>query len=245
MLRIAATTLLASMLPLVAQQQQSNDSALVKQLLREDLGTRSFSFAEVIASSSGKNVIAYDTTKASHQAALLVIQQAAVSSIKTLNATDSPTRGLRRINEASRHFEEQLLAAIDLHPDFSCSIPENAQGRKLRSGYPDLLILHKPSKLIVYLDPKVFEKKSKASSFRTFYFEPRTRTLKIQHDALHLLLGIQHDGVDGNWTFSHPEVVDLSKLRVRLKAEFQASNRDLYRKALLIPAPRESGELVD
>lgn len=47
-------------------------------------------------------------------------------------------------------------------------------------------------------------------------------------DAHHLLLGIEHDGRDGAWQFTNWHLVDLSKLSVRLKPEFQATNRDLY-----------------
>jgi hypothetical protein len=59
------------------------------------------------------------------------------------------------------------------------------------------------------------------------------QTLKITDDAVHLLAGIEHDGKDGQWTFTAWRLVDLSKLRVRLKAEFQASNADLYQKSTL------------
>ena len=54
--------------------------------------------------------------------------------------------------------------------------------------------------------------------------------MKITDDAVHLLAGIEHDGKDGLWTFTGWRLVDLSKLRVRLKAEFQASNAELYPK---------------
>ena len=53
--------------------------------------------------------------------------------------------------------------------------------------------------------------------------------LKITDDAVHLLVGIEHDGKEGLWTFTGWRLVDLFKLRVRLKAEFQASNAGLYR----------------
>jgi hypothetical protein len=72
------------------------------------------------------------------------------------------------------------------------------------------------------------EQGSATSSLRTFYFEPKDNTLKITEDASHLLLGIEHDGKDGVWEFLGYQLVDLSSLKVRLKAEFQASNRDLY-----------------
>ena len=81
---------------------------------------------------------------------------------------------------------------------------------------------------VYYLDPKLMERGSVDSSLRTFYFEPKDRTLKILDDATHLLIGIEHDGNDGDWEFLGYRLVDLSKLKVRLKAEFQASNRDMY-----------------
>jgi len=42
-------------------------------------------------------------------------------------------------------------------------------------------------------------------------------------------VGISHDGKNGAWTFGEWKIIDLSTLTVRLKAEFQASNADLYR----------------
>ncbi|MGI9242921.1 MAG: hypothetical protein ACR2RV_19135, partial [Verrucomicrobiales bacterium] len=95
-------------------------------------------------------------------------------------------------------------------------------------GYPDLKITHTASGRIAYLDPKLFEAGSENSSFRSFYYEPKTETNKVLEDAHHLLLGIEHDGRDGEWQFTGWHLVDLSELKVRLKPEFQASNRDLY-----------------
>lgn len=212
----------------------TTDDALVKQLLAEDLGIRSFLFSQVVKSSTGHDVIAFDQEKMAHKTVLNAIQQAIKESILKLNQADSPIKKLRRINEASRYFEDLLLIKLDAHPDLSCTIPKNTKGKEQRSGYPDIQIEHIATKTIFYLDPKLFENKSRASSLRTFYFEPKTRTMKIHHDAIHLLLGISHDGKDGDWTFLKWELVDLSKFKVRLKAEFQASNKDLYRKGNII-----------
>ena len=46
--------------------------------------------------------------------------------------------------------------------------------------------------------------------------------------AVYLPAGIGHDGKDGTRTFTGFKRVELSTLKVRLKAEFQASNKDLY-----------------
>ncbi len=216
----------------------TTDDALVKQLLAEDLGIRSFLFSQVVKSSTGHDVIAFNKDNAAHQTVLAAIQKGIKESIVTLNQADSPIKKLRRINEASRYFEDLLLEKLHAHPELSCTIPKNTKGKAQRSGYPDMQIEHTATKTIFYLDPKLFENKSRASSLRTFYFEPKTRTMKIHHDAIHLLLGVSHDGKDGDWTFLKWELVDLSKFKVRLKAEFQASNKDLYRKGNII----DSGE---
>ena len=51
--------------------------------------------------------------------------------------------------------------------------------------------------------------------------------------AQHPAVGIEHDGKEPLWTFTGWRLVDLSKLRVRLKAEFQATNAGLYEKTVL------------
>jgi len=175
----------------------------------------------------------------STQAIIAIIESAADQALLLMNEEDSPVRGLRRINEASSHFEEILRAIIDADPGFSCTIPKTAEGKEQRSGYPDLRLEHLASKTVAYLDPKLFEATNRDSSLRTFYFEPRTRSSKIQDDAHHLLLGFAHDGNDGAWLFTGWDLIDLSNLEVRLKAEFQASNRDLYRQETIITNSEE------
>lgn len=190
-------------------------------------------FREVIEASTGHKVIAVSPKSAADSALLDHLAAAADALLVWLNAPQSPVRGLRRINEASRSVEDQLRKLLN-SGDFSCAVPRTAGGTEQRSGYPDLRIVHIPTGRVTYLDPKLFETGSRASSLRTFYYEPRTLTGKIQEDARHILLGITHDGKDGQWTFQSWDMVDLYDLKVRLKAEFQGSNRDLYRKDLLL-----------
>ncbi len=193
-------------------------------------GLSELPFADVIEAATGNRVV--PAAPASPIAS--AIAGAADAAIAALSAEGSPVRQARRINEASRHFEAHLMATLDALPDFTCTIPPTAGGVAQRSGYPDLRILHHPSGAVAYLDPKLFESGSESSSFRTFYYEPKTGTNKVTEDAHHLLLGIAHDGNDGAWTFLRWHLVDLAGFRVRLKAEFQASNRDLYDSALIL-----------
>ncbi len=218
----------------IQAQEKSDDNVLVKRLLDEDLGARSFLFSQVVESSSGKKILPFNNEAPGHAIVLAQIKASIEKAIVELNKPDSPIKKLRRINEASRYFEDLLLIEIEKHPELTCTIPPNKQGKAQRSGYPDMRIEHTASKTVFYLDPKLFEEKSRTSSLRTFYYEPKTRTMKILDDAVHLLLGISHDGVSGDWSFISWELVDLSKFKVRLKAEFQASNKDLYHKANII-----------
>jgi hypothetical protein len=52
----------------------------------------------------------------------------------------------------------------------------------------------------------------------------------VRDDAVHLLAGFEHEPrTNGRWTFIRWDLVDLSHFEVLLKAEFQASNRDIDR----------------
>ena len=206
------------------------DAALAKSLLGENLAGRTFDFAIVAEACSGKRVLPLDDSP-THRRIVAAVENALAETIRELNTPDSPVRKLRRINEASRFFEDGLLKRLDAVPGLSCDTPPTRGGARQRSGYPDLRLTDRETGTVFYLDPKLVEQTSVSSTLRTFYFEPKDETLKITDDAVHLLIGIEHDGKDGAWTFGGWRLVDLSKLKVRLKAEFQASNVDLYRKS--------------
>ena len=208
------------------------DAVLVKSLLGENLSNRSFAFATVAEACSGKKVLRL-TDDPAHKRVTTAITKALSITVAGLNQPDSPVRKLRRINEASRFFEDGIQKQLNEIPGIRCDIPPTREGEHQRSGYPDLRIIDQESKLVFYLDPKLVEMGSADSTFRTFYFEPKNETLKINEDAVHLLVGIEHDGKEHQWSFIGWRLIDLHTLRVRLKAEFQASNADLYQKTQL------------
>lgn len=213
------------------------DTLLVQTLLDNDLGKRRFQFATIARACSGKEVIPLDRSNPVHQRLLTHIGSALAETIREQNRDDAPVRKLRRINEASRFFEDGLREKLNAIEGLTCTSAPTVSGTSQRSGYPDLRLLDEPSGTVFYLDPKVVQAGSEESTFRTFYFEPKTETLKITDDAVHLILGIEHDGKAREWTFLGWRVSCLSKLTVRLKAEFQASNADLYRDSSLSNTP--------
>jgi len=218
--------------PSAKPSQEKNDSEWVKALLDENLSKRTFSFTTVAEACSGKRVLPLNDSTA-HQRVITTLEKALSATLTELNLPTSPVRQLRRINEASRFFEDDLLTRISALPGFSCEVPPTRNGGNQRAGYPDLRITDHQSGQVFYLDPKLVEHGSADSTFRTFYFEPKQETLKITDDAVHLIVGIEHDGNAPLWTFTGWRIVDLSSLRVRLKAEFQASNAGIYQNSKL------------
>jgi hypothetical protein len=197
---------------------------------------RDFSFATVIAETTGRKII---TPGPAHDPVMSYLAEVAREVAKEMSRPDSPARQKDRINEVSTLFEDALLGKIESHPEFTCGIPRTREGKIQRSGYPDLRVEHLPSGTVAYLDPKLFRADSVDSSFRTFYYEPSPDRSKVTEDALHLLLGFPHDGRTGAWAFGEPELVDLSALRVTLKAEFSASNKELYLNSAAKDSPRD------
>ena len=126
--------------------------------------------------------------------------------------------------------EAMVRERIKALPGFECAVPPTAAGVRQRSGYPDLRLLDKATGRVFYLDPKLFAHGSKTSALRTFYFEPKRETNKVNDDARHLIIGIEHDrDAEGVVRFQHWELIDLANFRVKLKAEFAGSNADIYR----------------
>ena len=221
--------------------QKVADIALVRGLLKADLSKRDFDFATISEAVSGRKVVALGKME-SGERVYDALSRVLADVLEEMNSKKSPLLGLRRINEGSRFFEDGLLVGLNAVEGLKCEIPLTRKGKEQRSGYPDLQITDEATGEIFYLDPKLMEQGSEDSTFRTFYFEPKDETLKINADAAHLLVGIEHDGVDGDWHFNGWRIVDLSGLKVRLKAEFQASNRDLYGKSSELEKPESGGK---
>jgi hypothetical protein len=208
-----------------SDEAKPDSTVLIEWLLQDGRDLKGIPFSEVLAATTGKNIlpVAPDAPWLRRLGAVLDRTLAA------MNDTAHPIHSVGRINEASRFIEDQLMAECNKEPGWSCGIPRTSAGEEQRSGYPDLrLVLEDQS--VVYLDPKLFARGSKTSTLRTFYYEPKTTTSKVHDDARHLLVGVQHNGGEGGQIrFEEWDLVDVSKIKVQLKAEFQAANKDMYR----------------
>ena len=221
---------------------------LIPWLLDEDRQLRGIAFSEVIFDATGKRVLPIDLKNEIDQRVIKQIAAACNETIKRSNAPESAVQDVGRINEVSGHFEDLLRELLNSTPGLSCDFPRTADGKVQRSGYPDLRIVDLESKRVYYLDPKLYATGSRDSSFRTFYFEPKKATNKVRDDAVHFVVGFEHQpsprsglageprAKNGAWKFTRWDLVDLARFKVKLKAEFQGSNRDIYRPEAIVAA---------
>ena len=208
---------------------------LIPWLLREDHELRAIPFSQVIFDTTGKRVLAIDPRNETDQRVIKQIAGVLDEVLKRANAPGSAVAAIPRINEASSHFEDLLRELLNSEPGLTCEIPPTAENRTQRSGYPDLKLVDQKTKRVFYLDPKLYAAGSRDSSFRTFYFEPKIATNKVRDDAVHLIVGFEHEAKSGGrWNFTRWDLVDLAQFKVKLKAEFQGSNHDLYRPEAIV-----------
>lgn len=217
-----------SPLRLPAAEEPSEVQQLIPWLLSEERRLDDIPFPEVIRAATGRKVLPVDREDAVTRNILEGIGKALDAVLEEMNTTGKRSEG--RINEQSALFEEAIRKQLNKIDGFNCEVPRTAAGRIQRSGYPDLRLLDRRTGRVFYLDPKLYAKGSRDGTFRTFYYEPKRSTNKVLDDAIHLCIGIEHStGSDGARRFERWELIDLSGFRVRLKAEFEAGNRELYR----------------
>jgi hypothetical protein len=225
-----------------ADTERANPSVgqLIPWLLDENRELSGIRFNEVILAATGKKVLSFDPRSETDQRVTKQISGVLDEVMRRMNAPDSAVQKVGRINEVSSHVENLLRELLTATPGLSCDFPRTKEGRVQRSGYPDLRIVEAASQRVFYLDPKLYAAGSRHSSFRTFYFEPKITTNKVTDDAVHLIVGFEHAPKNGGrWNFTRWDLVDLSHFKVRLKAEFQGSNRDIYRPEAIVATSAE------
>lgn len=183
-----------------------------------------YPFAEVIQKTTGHQVVAFDPANEQHTALLKRLKEAAAHAAK---AAREAKIDKARANEVGNAIEVHVLKALN-DAGLVAQRPQTATGRALAAGYPDVEIASHPP---CYLELKTFNERTTDSTQRTFYYSPSELT-KVTHDALHLLLAFEMEQrAEGDRTIWVPvrfKIVSLHDLKVRLKVEYNQSNRGLY-----------------
>ncbi len=133
---------------------------------------------------------------------------------------------VKRINEVSNFLEEQVPRMFENN---------RSQFKVIRnvrhlggSGYPDLLVIDEFGRH-VYIDIKATQRPDKSSP-RDFYITPLKQTRKkVTQNGKHCVLGFVVEGSPNNFKTIAWKLVDLYKVKLSMKPEFNCDNKELYR----------------
>ena len=181
---------------------------------------------------TGCEVLCFDLSNPDNQQLLELLKDAAQTAGDEAYNQSIFTR---RPNEAGIHIEPFVVSALK-KVGLRADKPRSKSSKIKVAGYPDIEIKDNQGR-IIYLDCKTYNTATKNQSFRTFYFSP-SKDPKITKDAFHLLLSFeltseerkgQRAFVPISW-----QLYTLENLKVQVKHEFNASNKDLYKSEFLL-----------
>ncbi len=138
---------------------------------------------------------------------------------------------IKRINEVSNFLEKQLPKIFAQKRDQFQTIKtiEHLSG----VGYPDEEVLDIYGR-VTYMEIKGTTRPETGSA-RDFYFTPGAESRKkIRANARHALSSFIITGIPNAFKTIGWKLVDLSKITVSMKPEFNADNTELYRKETVI-----------
>jgi len=207
-----------------ATAEPTNQIEAIQELSQTALGSGSLPFSDVVLATTGRRILLLNTNNPSHAQLCARLRQAA--ELTVIETTKDPIQAARP-NEAGTQIERRVKAALS-EAGLKARTPVNTSGRAQSTGYPDIEIPGNPH---CYLELKTYSEAALTSSQRTFYYSP-SEAPKVTCDALHLLLAFQLEKYvqDDQTLFkpSHWQLISLEDLQVRMKLEFNQSNRGLY-----------------
>lgn len=196
---------------------------LVKEILTLPNKLGRVDFPIVVKESTGFDVIPIDTTNDYDEKLISNIKKKLLSSLKMIEKTGVRFEG-NRINEIGRQLEPYIVRDLDTTPFKVTQLASQ--------GYPDIEVLF--DNQTIYMELKTSGVIEERSSYRYFYY---TKGSKIKRHARHILVIIFVEPTGNRlWSIKRFIISDLSKLKVRLKAEFNASRTDLLEGSARIAA---------
>jgi len=142
-----------------------------------------------------------------------------------------------RPNEVGNDIEKFVREALK-KVGFNPETPMTAGGTRKAAGYPDIYVKDKYSRH-VYLECKTYNKANINTTQRAFYFSPAEEgRSKIIYDAPHIVMSFEIKQIQRSGRRCYIPVawklVSIHSMKVSVKHEFNASNRDIYRREAIL-----------
>lgn len=142
-----------------------------------------------------------------------------------------------RPNEVGNDMEDYVIDGL-ASVGWKGRTPKRADGKRQSTGYPDIYFEDEYGRP-VYFEVKTYNKKTVSSTQRTFYMSPPEEGKeKITKDAFHIVVSFEIGReVRAGTRCYYPKgwkLIDPYSMKMRVKHEFNSSNRELYKKENLI-----------
>jgi len=177
----------------------------------------------VIKSLSGFEVLDFDKNDPRDKELLNCLVRALKNAVEAINKEGIDSARPNEAGNAVESFVKEALTAIGCEAE----TPNTLAGKKKSSGYPDIIFKDQYGRYN-YLECKTFNQKDLNSSLRTFYLSPSSN-FKITTNAHHLLASFEMDKKNGRFYAKGFKLLTLEKIKVDVKNEFNANNKELYR----------------
>ncbi len=187
----------------------------------------------IIEGLSGNSVIPFDKNNQKDIEVLKILTKVANKTLEDVNI-----KGILRPrpNEVGNDIEPFVKEALN-HFGYTSNTPKTSAGKRKSTGYPDIEFIDKYDR-VNYLECKTYNIDNINTTQRSFYLSP-SKEFKVTKDAHHFgisfevyvqkSIGNKHLYKIKSW-----KILDLSKLTLDVKYEFNADNKRLYDSNLII-----------
>jgi len=198
---------------------------------------RDIPFSLVIKSVFGFQVLPFDLKHKENEKLLDLLKQAANIAGKKARKEGIIARRANDVGTRIKPYVREALKQLKLQ----ARTPITQSGKKKAMGYPDIEVTD-PWGRSFYLECKTYNIQNIDTTRRAFYFSPPSKKGggKIIRDTFHLLMSFQVEVarvIDAErrvYIPIHWRIYSLESINVNLKAEFNASNRQMYRAGTLL-----------
>jgi hypothetical protein len=195
-----------------------------------ELGAVVAPFGDAVRLASGKQLLPIDPANPADVAAIAKLGEKLDLVLPRLNRPDGAARNGKNPADALRAAATEMQSAFKSIPGMDCEIIPPTDGGTRDADYPALRAMDRANGKTYYLGIRLFPAGERESHLEAFSFAPENAKARILLDGSHLLVGIEHNGKSGkDLAFLNWELIDLTKMPVRLRIRFEADGRDAHR----------------
>ena len=187
----------------------------------------------VIEGVSGHHVLPFDKKSSQDTKVLENLKKVADDVIHEINK-----KGILRPrpNEVGNDVEPFVRASLNKF-NYKAEIPKTSNNKKKSMGYPDIEFIDEFGRCN-YIECKTFNIQNVDTAQRSFYLSP-SDNFKVNKDAHHFGISFEvysekNKGNNHLYKLKGWKILDLTKLKLDVKYEFNADNKKLYSEELIL-----------